>query len=80
MGLSVYEFSEGMRSITRRSYAELARFEPGSGRGDAWRAEQTWSRELSPSGDTRRFSADPVRSSRWNRPRISERGSRSRSS
>ncbi len=60
LGLSVFEFSDGMRSIARRSYAERARYDPTSGHPDAWRAEQTWSRELSPSGDTRRFSADPV--------------------
>jgi lipopolysaccharide export system permease protein len=59
LGLSVFEFSNGMRSIARRSYAERARYEP-AGQPDAWRAEQTWSRELSPSGDTLRFSADPV--------------------
>ena len=60
MGLSVFEFSNGMRSIVRRSYAERARYEPDGGHADRWRAEQTWSRELSPSGDTKRFSADPV--------------------
>jgi LPS export ABC transporter permease LptG/LPS export ABC transporter permease LptF len=59
LGLSVFEFSNGMQSIARRSYAERARHEPDSGRPDVWRAEQTWSRELSPSGDTRHFSADP---------------------
>ena len=58
MGLSVFEFSNGMRSIARRSYAELARYEPVSGHPDTWKAQQTWSRELTPSGDTRRFSAD----------------------
>jgi lipopolysaccharide export system permease protein len=60
LGLSVFEFSDGMRSIARRSYAERARYDPTLGRPDAWRAEDTWSRELSPSGDTRRFSADSV--------------------
>jgi LPS export ABC transporter permease LptG/LPS export ABC transporter permease LptF len=60
MGLSVFEFSNGMRSIARQSYAERARFEPESRQPDAWRAEQTWSRELSASGDTRRYSSDPV--------------------
>ena len=60
LGLSVFEFSNGMRSIARRSYAERARYQPESGQPDAWRGEQTWSRELSPSGDTRRFSAEPV--------------------
>jgi lipopolysaccharide export system permease protein len=60
MGISVYEFSTGMRSIVRRSYAERARYTPEAGHSNAWRAEQTWSRELSPSGDTRQFSVDPV--------------------
>jgi LPS export ABC transporter permease LptG len=60
LGLSVFEFSDGMRSIARRSYAERARYDPTLGHPDAWRAEETWSRELSPSGDTRRFSADSV--------------------
>jgi len=60
LGLSVFEFSNGMRSIARRSYAERARYEPASGHPDAWRAEETWSRDLTPSGDTRKFSADPV--------------------
>jgi LPS export ABC transporter permease LptG/LPS export ABC transporter permease LptF len=60
MGISVYEFSNGMRSIVRRSYAERARYAPDAGHPDAWRAEQTWSRELSPSGDTRQFSTNPV--------------------
>ena len=60
LGLSVFEFSNGMRSIAQRSYAERARYEPASGRPNTWRAEQTWTRELTPSGDTRRFSADPV--------------------
>jgi len=60
LGLSVFEFSNGMRSIARRSYAERARYEPTAAHADTWRGEQTWSRELTPSGDTRQFSADPV--------------------
>jgi len=60
LGLSVFEFSNGMRSIARRSYAERVRYEPAPGHPDAWRAEGTWSRELTPSGDTRKFSADPI--------------------
>jgi len=60
MGISVFEFSDGMRSLARRSYAERARFTPEPGRSNVWRAEQAWSRELRPSGDTRRFSAQPV--------------------
>ena len=60
MGLEVFEFSDGMRALTRRSYADVARFAPEPGHPNTWRAEQTWSRELLPSGDTRRFSAQPV--------------------
>jgi lipopolysaccharide export system permease protein len=60
MGVSVFEFSNGMRSIARRSYADRASYAPAPGQPAAWRAEHTWSRELSPSGDTRRFSAEPV--------------------
>ena len=60
LGVSVFEFSNGMRSIQRRSYADRASYAPAPGEPAAWRAEQTWSRELSPSGDTRRFSAEPV--------------------
>ena len=60
MGLSVYEFSGTMQSLERRSYAEVARYAPEPGKPNMWRAEQTWSRELRPSGDTRRFAAPPV--------------------
>ena len=60
LGLSVFEFSDGMRSLTRRSYAEVARYAPEPAMPDKWRAEQTWSRELLPSGDTRRFAAQPA--------------------
>ncbi len=60
MGISVFEFSDGMRSLARRSFAERARFTPEPGHSNLWRAEQAWSRELRPSGDTRRFSAQPV--------------------
>jgi LPS export ABC transporter permease LptG/LPS export ABC transporter permease LptF len=60
MGLEVFEFSDGMRALTRRSYAKVARFSPQPGHPDRWRAEQTWSRELLPSGDTRQFSSAPT--------------------
>jgi len=60
MGISVFEFSDGMRSLARRSFAERASFTPEPGHSNLWRAEQAWSRELRPSGDTRRFSAQPV--------------------
>jgi LPS export ABC transporter permease LptG/LPS export ABC transporter permease LptF len=60
MGLSVYEFSDSMRSLSRRSYADIVRYAPEPAKPDRWRAEQTWSRELLPSGDTRRFAAQPA--------------------
>ena len=60
IGISVFEFSDGMRSLARRSYAERARYRPEPGHPNMWRAEQAWSRELLPSGDTRRFAAQPV--------------------
>ena len=60
MGLEVFAFSDGMRALTRRSYADIAKYAPVSGNPSLWRAEQTWSRELLPSGDTRRFAAQPV--------------------
>jgi LPS export ABC transporter permease LptG/LPS export ABC transporter permease LptF len=60
MGLSVFEFSSNMRSLARRSYAEVARYAPEPGKPTMWRAQQSWSRELLPSGDTRQFSSQPV--------------------
>ena len=60
MGLSVFEFSDGMRALTRRSYADIARYAPEPAKPDSWRAEHAWSRELLPSGDTRRFASQPV--------------------
>ena len=60
MGLSVFEFSDGMRALTRRSYADIARYAPEPAKPDMWRAEHAWSRELLPSGDTRRFASQPV--------------------
>jgi len=60
IGLEVFEFSDGMKALTRRSYAKVMRFVPEATHPDRWRAEQTWSRELLPSGDTRRFSSEPT--------------------
>jgi LPS export ABC transporter permease LptG/LPS export ABC transporter permease LptF len=60
MGLEVFEFSDGMRALTRRSYAKVARFAPEPAHSDRWRAEQTWSRDLLASGDTRHFSSEPA--------------------
>ena len=58
MGLEVYEFSDGMRALTHRSYARVATYTPDVTHRDAWHAEQTWSRDLLPSGDTRRYSSN----------------------
>ena len=60
IGLEVFGFSDGMKALTRRSYAKVARFVPDATHPDRWRAEQTWSRELLPSGDTRQFSSEPA--------------------
>ena len=60
MGLEVFEFSDQMRALTQRSRARVARFAPEATHPDRWRAEETWSRELLPSGDTRRFSSEPA--------------------
>ena len=57
MGVSIYQFSDGMRSLVRRSYAERAKYAGSRAEPNAWRAEQSWTREFTPSGDTRRFSA-----------------------
>jgi LPS export ABC transporter permease LptG/LPS export ABC transporter permease LptF len=57
MGVSIYQFSDGMRSLVRRSHAERAKY-VGAEDPNAWRAEQTWTREFTPSGDTRRFSTE----------------------
>jgi LPS export ABC transporter permease LptF/LPS export ABC transporter permease LptG len=56
-GLSVYEFSEGMRTLTRRTYAELATYVDARQQrvNDSWTLQRGWSRELTPSGDTRVF-------------------------
>jgi len=58
MGVSIYQFSDGMRSFVRRSYAERAKYVGLSDDANAWRAEQAWTREFTPSGDTRRFSTE----------------------
>src|SRR5258705_3260675 len=55
MGISIYQFSDGMRSLVRRSFAERARYVGSPGDPGAWRAEQAWTREFAPSGDTRTF-------------------------
>ncbi len=58
MGVSIYQFSDGMRSFVRRSYAERAKYAGSSDDPNAWRAEQAWTREFTPSGDTRNFSTE----------------------
>ncbi len=60
MGLEVFGFSDRMRALTHRSYAKVARFSPQPGHPEQWRAEQTWSRELLPSGDTRQYASAPT--------------------
>jgi len=55
MGVSIYQFSDGMRSLVRRSYAERATYIGSTADPNAWQAVQTWTREFTASGDTRRF-------------------------
>jgi LPS export ABC transporter permease LptG/LPS export ABC transporter permease LptF len=55
MGLSVFEFSDGMKTLVKRSYADRAVYMPTSEHPDQWDAYNAWIRELLPSGDTRRF-------------------------
>jgi LPS export ABC transporter permease LptF/LPS export ABC transporter permease LptG len=54
-GLSVYEFSDGMRTLTRRTFAELATYDAAGLRNDAWTFQRGWTRELTPGGETRAF-------------------------
>jgi lipopolysaccharide export system permease protein len=56
-GLSVYEFSDGMRTLRRRTFAELATYAdaPAPAANDAWTLERGWTRELMPGGETQSF-------------------------
>ena len=53
-GVSVYEFGERMQILSRRVYAESATFDPTAGAA-TWTAQQGWTRELTPDGQTRTF-------------------------
>jgi LPS export ABC transporter permease LptF/LPS export ABC transporter permease LptG len=46
--LKIFEFSNGMERLTRRTYAELASYVQGDaeGEGDLWRIERGWTREF----------------------------------
>ena len=55
MGLSVFQFSDGMKTLDRRVYADHAVLNPVPGHADQWDAYGVWIRELRPSGDTQRF-------------------------
>jgi LPS export ABC transporter permease LptG/LPS export ABC transporter permease LptF len=54
MGLSVYEFGERMQILSRRVYADRAMY-VADGEDGRWKAEQGWTRELDPNGETRTF-------------------------
>ena len=56
MGVSVFEFTDGMRSLVRRSFAEQASY-AGAGQ---WRALRLWTREFTAAGDTRAYAAMPL--------------------
>ena len=53
--LSVYEFSDDMRSIERRVFAERAIYQGSHGRPEAWHAERGWVREFGGSGEPEVF-------------------------
>jgi lipopolysaccharide export LptBFGC system permease protein LptF len=55
MGVSIFQFSDGMRSLIRRSYAERATYAGSPGEPNAWHAQQVWIREFAASGDPRQF-------------------------
>jgi len=55
MGLSVYEFGEKMQILSRRVYAARAVYTGSGDKGDRWKVEQGWTRELSPNGEIRTF-------------------------
>jgi len=59
-GVSIYQFSDEMRSLVRRSYAERATFVGSADTPHKWRAEREWSREFTPTGDTKEFAERPV--------------------
>jgi lipopolysaccharide export LptBFGC system permease protein LptF len=52
----VFAFSDEMRSIVRRSFAEQASYTGG----DRWRAQRVWTREFTPAGDTRAYTVTPL--------------------
>jgi LPS export ABC transporter permease LptG/LPS export ABC transporter permease LptF len=56
-GLSIYEFSDEMRRLDRRVFAERAIYlGGGNGSTDGWHAEQGWVRTFRDDGDTASFS------------------------
>ena len=64
--LSVYEFSEGMARMTRRSYVHLATWQRQEDEDplDLWKVEQGWTREFAPDdeeGTFTPFAADSMR-------------------
>lgn len=59
-GVSIYQFSDGMRSLARRSFAERATYAASPADPRRWRAEREWTREFTPTGDTRQFEERPV--------------------
>ena len=54
-GLSVYEFSDGMRRLTKRTYADLATWVQTGEDDDMWQVERGWTREFDDKGDVRTF-------------------------
>jgi LPS export ABC transporter permease LptG/LPS export ABC transporter permease LptF len=56
-GLSIYEFSDGMQRITRRTYIDLATYLPAGEEDplDVWKVERGWTREFDESGEVQTF-------------------------
>ena len=58
LGLSVYEFDDGMQRISRRTFAQRATALTAA--GTAWRLEDGWTRAFSEAGAAESFSAFPT--------------------
>jgi LPS export ABC transporter permease LptG len=50
--LKIFEFTDGMQRLTRRTFADIATYVSGDaeGEGDVWRLERGWTREFDESG------------------------------
>lgn len=55
VGLTRYEFADGMSRLTKHSYAEEATFLGSDGPRGRWRVTQGWTREFDAQGEVRTF-------------------------